>query len=89
MGKYRQKPIAIDAIRFNPQSFPWSKGVQSWDKEQARPRDMSWGYITNLRGNRIHIRAGDWIVTSLTGEIHIYTDEEFQAAYESVPLEEQ
>jgi hypothetical protein len=83
MAKYRKKPVIIEAIQFDPHQHPWPEGIKSWDGEPVRPRDMSWGYIQTLEG-RMHIIAGDWIITGVAGEKYPCKDSIFKATYELV-----
>lgn len=87
MGKYRKKPVVIDAVRFNPESIPWPEGVKSWHG-QPQPRDGSCGYIQTLEG-KMHVMGGDWIVTGVAGEKYAVKDDIFRKTYEPVSAEEQ
>lgn len=83
MGKYRKRPIVIEAVQFDPTVQPWPDCIVPWRAEGPRPRDMSWGYISTLEG-RMHVIAGDWIITGIKGEIYPCKDEIFRASYESM-----
>lgn len=82
MAKYRKKPVIIEATRFDPHQMPWPDGVISWSG-QPQPRDMSWGYIQTLEG-KMHVMAGDWIITGIAGEKYPCKDSIFRATYERV-----
>lgn len=82
--KYRKKPVVIEAVQFDPQAEQWPGGVQRWpDGYGVVPRDMSWGYIDTLEG-RMHVQAGDWIITGIKGEIYPCKPDIFAATYEAV-----
>lgn len=81
MAKYRKKPIVIEAEQFDPQSNPWPDGVIPWGDVQSR--DMSWGYIDTLEG-KMHVIAGDWIITGVKGEKYPCKPDIFEATYEVV-----
>jgi hypothetical protein len=81
MALYRKRPIVIEAVQFDPQSHPWPEGVIAWGDLQ--PRDMSWGYIDTPEG-KMHVIAGDWIITGIAGEKYNCKDAIFQASYEAV-----
>jgi hypothetical protein len=83
MALYRKRPVVIEAEQFHPQSHPWPAGVVAWRDDEPRPRDMSWGYIQTLEG-RMHVIAGDWIITGIAGEKYPRKDAIFQATYEAV-----
>lgn len=82
MSKWRKKPVVIDAEQFDPYKHPWPKGIIPWGRDY-RPRDMSWGYISTLEG-RMHVLAGDWIITGVAGEVYPCKPEIFEATYEPV-----
>jgi len=44
---------------------------------------MSWGYIDTLEG-KMHVIAGDWIITGIKGEKYNCKDDIFRATYEAV-----
>ena len=81
--KYRKKPIVIEAVQFDPHQHPWPDGVIAWPKDGPLPRDMSWGYIDTLEG-KMHVIAGDWIITGVKGEIYPCKDDIFRASYDPV-----
>lgn len=86
MGKYRKKPIIIEATQFDPVNHPddrWPEGVIPWSRAGYQPRDMSWGYIDTLEG-KMHVMSGDWIITGITGEKYPCKDEIFKKTYERV-----
>lgn len=56
--------IIIKAKQFNPEDIQWPEEIVSWDKEEIRPKDGSWGYV-KCGNNVIHVHGGDWIVTIL------------------------
>ncbi len=84
MAKYRKLPVVIDAVQFDPHSQPWPDGVIPWVAN--KPRDMSWGYIQTLEG-KMHVIAGDWIITGVKGEKYPCKDDIFKATYEPVENE--
>lgn len=55
------------AVQFDPHRHPWPDGIVSWGSAGYQPRDMSWGYLETTQG-RVHVQAGDWIVTNSKGE---------------------
>jgi hypothetical protein len=86
MAKYRKRPVIIEAVQFDPHK-PWPDGVLPWpDEHGAQPRDMSWGYINTLEG-KMHVMAGDWIITGVANEVYNCKDQIFRATYE--PVEEE
>lgn len=82
MAKFRKKPVVIEAVQFWP-NIPWPECVKSWSAEAAIPRDMSFGYIDTLEG-KMHVQAGDWIITGVKGEQYPCKPDIFEATYEPV-----
>lgn len=82
--KYRKKPVVVEAVQFDPDTYPWPDGMQPWPDEHGNtPKDMSWGYIDTLEG-RMHVRADDWIITGVKGERYPCKPDIFTATYEAV-----
>jgi hypothetical protein len=82
--KYRKKPVVIEAEQFSPEMNPWPEGVKPWpDQQGLQPRDMSCGYIETLEG-KMHVSAGDWIITGVKGERYPCKPDIFAATYELV-----
>lgn len=79
--KFRKKPVVIEAEQFDPHKHPWPEGVTPWTGG-AQPRDMSWGYIETLEG-KMHVMAGDWIITGVKGERYPCKPDIFEATYEA------
>lgn len=84
--KFRKK-VVIEAEQFLPsktKAFKVPDGVKLWpDEHGVQPRDMSWGYIDTLEG-RMHVTAGDWIVTGIKGEKWPVKPDIFEKTYEPV-----
>lgn len=83
MGKYRMKPVIVEAVPFDPHRHPWPDGVKSWKEAGYQPRDMSWGYIETPSGKK-HVMAGDWILTNDAGEKDLCKPGVFVATYEPI-----
>ena len=83
MPKFKKKPVIIEATQFDPNVHPWPEGVIPWNREEYLPRDMSWGYIQTLEG-KMHVIAGDWIITGVEGEKYNCKDSIFKVSYEPV-----
>jgi len=83
MGKYRKRPVVIEAERVVPgERVP--QGVNCWpDERGVQPRDMSVGYIETLEG-RMHVMLGDWIITGVMGEKYPCKPDIFERTYERV-----
>lgn len=85
MGKYRKRPVVIEAEQVLP-DHPLPSGVHPWpDENGGQPRDRSAGYIDTLEG-RMHVPFGAWRLIGIKGEVYCCADDIFQASYE--PVEE-
>jgi hypothetical protein len=80
--KVRRKPIIFEAEQFCPQTN-WVKSVIAWDT--IKPRDMSFGYIQTLEG-KMHVQAGDWIITGVKGEQWACAPDVFEMTYEKINI---
>ena len=78
MGKYRKRPVEIDAIQFN--------GInQSQICEFAGDVTIDWDsvHIHTLEGT-MRADVGDWIVKGVKGEFYPCKPDIFEATYEAV-----
>jgi len=86
--RFRKKPVVIEAVQFlaNGEATKPVRGMTLWrdDPEGVTPRDMSWGYVTTIHGQRAHVQHGDWILPEPDG-IHFYPvrPDIFAATYEA------
>lgn len=82
MGKYRKKPIVIEAIQFTGMSSA------NWDAIET----FCGGDATFIRGGLIvatlegplHASYGDWIIRGINGEFYPCKPDIFEATYEAV-----
>lgn len=76
MGKYRKKPVVIDAVQFNkPGDHP---AVVASDKSPT-------GYLIKTLENEEtgqHVTPGDWIITGVQGEHYPCKPDVFAETYE-------
>lgn len=85
MGKYRKKPIVIEAIQFDGQNhqeiLDWSGGAV----HSAKPykQDYYALEIKTLEGV-MEAYAGDWIIKGVKGEFYPCKSDIFDATYEPV-----
>jgi len=84
MGKFRKKPVVIEAIQFFFDSRPWPEGVRlrsgvgDQDVEEVRT-----AWIGTLEGPHV-VSDGDWIITGVNGERYPCKDEIFRLTYEKM-----
>lgn len=100
MGKYRKKPVVIDAIQFRdaakeegafPQITDWvrdaiSHGVIAIGRDIAK--DELYANILTLEGV-MRANEGDWIIRGVEGEIYPCADSIFTKTYEPAEQTEQ
>lgn len=77
--KYQRKLEIVEAVQFDPEAKEWSPKIQAWTRFQ--PRDMSWGFVDTPLG-RMHVHAGDWLVTVSTGDTILVKEKIFNQLYE-------
>jgi hypothetical protein len=74
MGKYRKKPVVVEAEQFHhPATAP--AGVRTEEDGRA--------YVVTIHGQRAYLAPGDWVITEPDG-IHHYPckPDIFAASYE-------
>jgi len=76
MGKYRKKPVVVEAEQFFPDSEPWPAGVCG-----SRTESGFIAWIPTLEGD-MDVNAGDWIITGIKGEKYPCKSDIFAATYE-------
>jgi hypothetical protein len=76
MQRYREKTKTIEAVQFDPNKYPWPKGVQSTLVSERytieTPEGMAW------------LNPGDWIVKGSVGAIRVCVNQIFRELYEPV-----
>ena len=74
MGKYRKKPLIVEAEQFWPGKDPWPLGIKIWDGR----------YYIEIPDGDITVFPGDWIVTDIKNEIYVCRPSVFEAMYERI-----
>lgn len=92
MGKFRKKPVVIEAEQFNPKV---AGGTRNGFEATVRTGEIFMDYevyadergpfllIPTLEGN-MRADPGDWIITGVKGERYPCKDDIFQATYDAV-----
>lgn len=75
MGKFRKKPIIIEAEQWFPGYYV--EGVD-YDPGQINP-----AYIDTLEG-RMVVSRGDWIITGINGEKYPCKPDIFEKTYDKI-----
>jgi hypothetical protein len=86
MGKYRKKPVVIEAIQFQPagfaqvESFCGDKAslIGNWTAADPFPKCV---HIATLEGTMTAL-PGDWIIKGVKGEFYPCKPDIFEATYE-------
>ena len=85
MGKYRKKPVVIEAIHFDGSKDSLAE-VMAFTKEMgtrevgATPEGFT---IATLEGTML-ARPGDWVIKGVKGEFYPCKPDIFEATYEEV-----
>lgn len=79
MGRYRKKPVVIEAVRWHGPGDEMEIGapVLGMTCRQGAP------YIPTLEGD-MYLTPGDWIIRGVKGEFYPCKPEIFEATYEEV-----
>jgi len=95
MGKFRKKPVVIEAEQFWPDKKPWPEGVEG-TQTPASDEVTSAGFATavftgpmeysidTLEGRALNVQPGDWIITGIGGERYPCKPDIFEATYDPV-----
>ncbi|MCK9433081.1 MAG: hypothetical protein M0R00_08995 [Candidatus Omnitrophica bacterium] len=82
MGKYRKKPVVVDAFQLGEYSDIrpcWLKRGEVCDGTGRHP----FYYIQTLEGEMQGL-PGDWVITGVKGEHYFCKDDIFKMTYEKV-----
>lgn len=86
-GKFRKKPVVVEAIQWDPEALlniDWFPGGCKVNARSVR-HDMLTGKleIETLEGT-MTANLGDWIVRGIEGELYPIRNDIFRATYEEV-----
>lgn len=83
MGRFRKKPIVIDAEQWKGGAR--LEGMEPYHGEYSRL--LGTFVVRTLEGDMV-VRLGDWIITGVQGEKYPCKPDIFEATYEEVHDEE-
>ena len=91
MGKYRKKPVVIEAEQFFAKDYQQSEFLQTAVRDKAHMGELWFGktaadgrfFIDTLEGI-MHVNEGDYIIKGMQGEFYPCKPDIFQATYERV-----
>lgn len=87
MGKYRKRPVVIEAMQFVDQTSV--EPIVNWAGPDVRPARVMGGsdytsfHIVTLEGT-MQAGLGDWIIRGVQGEFYPCKPDIFEATYEAV-----
>lgn len=83
MGRYRKRPVVVEATQFH-KSEHWDGKHVTLDGVQSRmtPGGREF-FIRTLEGDHI-VREDDWVITGIAGEHYPCKPDIFKATYEAV-----
>lgn len=80
MGKYRKKPVVIEAEQFFENSLKgWPTGVYKDSKSST-----GFAIDINILEGRYEVSEGDWIIRDVCGELYPCKPDIFEQTYEEV-----
>ena len=85
MGKYRKKPVVIDAVQWDGESGTANEFIgeaygENWEYATAANSAI---FIFTLEGKML-CNLGDWIIKVIKGEFYPCKPDIFEATYEPV-----
>lgn len=84
MGRYRKKPVEIEAVQWDGQNYVDLREFVG-DALDARWSVGGCCFINTLEG-RMHCAPGDWIIRGVAGEFYPCKPDIFEATYERVGM---
>lgn len=83
MGRYRKKPVVIEAMKYEVTNI---QEIWDWagaEKVYGPTEEDRSAYIDTLEG-RHECRPGDWLIRGVQGELYPCKPDIFEATYEEV-----
>lgn len=79
MGKFRKKPVVIEAVKYPSKEYPdWMHEAIGRGTIHVHPDCLS---IDTLEGNML-VQVGDWIIRGVKGELYPCKPDIFAETYE-------
>ena len=94
MGKYRKKPVIIDAIQFQDTKEGIAEALRFLGPNQAGYRrdsrtTHSWALRVLTLEGQMKCQPGDWLIRGIKGEFYPCKPDIFEATYELVDVQRQ
>lgn len=80
MGRYRKKPVEIEAVQFVAGTDPGIAGVRYYSHTVVGGECC---YVNTPEG-KMRAKPGDWIIRGIKGELYPCSPDVFAATYEAV-----
>ena len=84
MGKYRKKPVVIEAVQFTGDNFP---EMELFIPVGVYCDDGTFD-IGTLEGE-LHVSIGDWVIKGVNGEFYPCKPDIFEKTYEKVEVDDE
>lgn len=85
MGKFRKRPVVIEAIWLNPDPTPEeAEAVHAFLGDITWESDRHGIIIRTLEGDML-AEDGDWLIRGVKGEVYPCKPDIFDLTYEAVP----
>jgi hypothetical protein len=86
MGKYRKKPVVIEAKEFTLESSQhvaiWCGGQFNANPKPSDPTDVAYEILIPTLEGIMTARIGDWIIKGVKGEFYPCKPDIFEVTYE-------
>ena len=82
VGKYRKKPVVIEAIQYTKDNIHDILAFVGNDKMYYNPKDNEF-YIRTLEGDH-RLSVNDWVIKGIKGEFYPCKPDVFEKTYEPV-----
>ena len=82
VGKYRKKPVVIEAIQYTKDNIHDILTFVGNDKMYYNPKDNEF-YIRTLEGDH-RLSVNDWVIKGIKGEFYPCKHDVFEKTYEPV-----
>jgi hypothetical protein len=89
MGKYRKKPVVIEAVHYRGGGYCDGRGLPDWlwvalEDETCRSTNGTDPFIIKTLEGEMVCAPGDWIIKGVKGELYPCKPDIFEATYEKV-----
>lgn len=83
MGKYRKKPVVIEAVHYDGTDAGYAAACEFARGVYLEPAGERRFYVPTLEGRHI-ASPGDWLIRGVKGELYPCKPDVFAATYDAV-----